>query len=193
MPFILASASPRRAELLRQLGLEFITRSAEVEEKLDNSRPLPEQLRELALHKARAVAEYSGDGLVIGADTVVVLGDKVMGKPGSEAEAREMLGRLNGRMHLVMTAVALVDPADGRVMTGLEETRVRFSTLDPEQIEAYIKTGEPMDKAGAYGIQGRGAVLVESIEGCYFNVVGLPINLLSRMLKEMGHPVYASW
>lgn len=193
MPFILASASPRRADLLRQLGLEFITRSAEVEEKLDPNQPLPAQMKELALKKARAAAEDINVGLVIGADTVVVLGNEVMGKPGSEAEAKDMLNKLSGQSHLVMTAVALVDSAEGSFLTGLETTRVKFCTLDQEEIEAYIKTGEPMDKAGAYGIQGRGAVLVEKIEGCYFNVVGLPINLLSRMLKEMGHPVYTSW
>ena len=193
MTLILASSSPRRAELLRQVGLEFLVRKPPVEEDLGRGEPLTAQLKTLALRKAQAVAQQEGGGLVIGADTVVVNGSEVMGKPRSEEEAAAMLSRLSGRAHLVLTAVAVVNADNGDCLVELEETKVHFRSLDQEEIAAYVHSGEPLDKAGAYGIQGRGAVLVERIEGCYFNVVGLPIPRLAMMLKRMGCPVHVSW
>lgn len=193
MTLILASSSPRRAELLRQIDLEFLVRTPPVEEDLDPGKPLTAQLKALALHKAQAVAQREGSGLVIGADTVVVNGSEIMVKPQTEEEAAAMLSRLSGRAHLVLTAVAVVNADNRDHLVELEETKVYFRTLDREEIAAYVQSGEPLDKAGAYGIQGRGAVLVEKIEGCYFNVVGLPIPRLVMMLKRMGYPVYASW
>lgn len=193
MTLILASASPRRADLLRQIGLEFRVRTVPIEENIITSQPLEDQIKGLALKKALAVSIKEASGLVIGADTLVVQGEEVMGKPGSDDEAFSMLERLSGQAHQVLTGVAVVNADTGEYLAEIETTRVIFRTLDREEIIAYIRSGEPLDKAGAYGIQGRGAVLVERIEGCYFNVVGLPITRLTLMLKRMGWPVHASW
>jgi len=129
--------------------------------------------------------------LVVGADTVVTLPGRVLGKPSSAAEAREMLEMLSGREHRVVTGVAVVDPAGGRSVAGAEETRVFFRNLTRAEIQAYVESGEPMDKAGAYAVQGLGALLVERIEGCYFNVVGLPLGLLAGLLGEFGYDLLA--
>lgn len=140
----------------------------------------------LALGKAREVAGRLGHGLVIGADTVVILSGATLEKPADAAEAREMLAALSGRWHEVYTGLALVDGLTGIARIGHERTRVKFRRLLPGEIEAYVGSGEPLDKAGAYGIQGLGAVLVERIEGCYTNVVGLPLARLISMLREFG-------
>lgn len=188
---VLASASPRRRELLERLGVEFRTVPAEVDE-----RPIAEQVREparlvtlLAETKAKAVAREHPRALVIGADTVVVLDGEILGKPSDAREARRMLARLSGRTHHVYTGVAVVDGESGRSESCAEVTAVTFGRLTDEQIERYVQTGEPLDKAGAYGIQGIGATLVERVEGCFFNVVGLPLFRLSRLLEAFGHPV----
>ena len=188
---ILASASPRRKELLERLGLEFRTVPAEVDE-----RPIAEGIRDperlvtaLAEAKAKAVARAHPGALVIGADTVVVLDGEILGKPSDESEARRMLSRLSGRTHHVYTGVAVVDGASGRFHVCAEVTAVTFGRLTEELIDRYVRTGEPLDKAGAYGIQGLGATLVERVEGCYFNVVGLPLFRLARLLEAFGRPV----
>lgn len=193
MQLVLASASPRRADLLRQLGLSFTIEEAAVDEEL-NPRWSPSlQVRVLALRKAVAVARKRPDCLVIGADTLVVMEGKTMGKPVSAAQAEEMLRTLSGRVHEVVTGVAVVSFEQRRAWCTWESTRVFFRLLMEEEIRAYVATGEPMDKAGAYGIQNRGAVFVERIEGCYFNVVGLPLVRLNELLVQAGFRIYNAW
>ena len=185
MDIILASQSPRRKELMGQIGLKFKVISPNVDEHMEGN-PSPAQLvEELSLRKAQAVrAGADEDDLIIAADTVVVLDGAVLGKPEDEREAFAMLSALSGNSHRVYTGVTVLQ--GDRAVTGHEETRVTFRELEPEEISHYIATGEPMDKAGAYGIQGLGAMLVSGIEGDYFNVVGLPIFRLSRILAGFG-------
>jgi septum formation protein len=185
MKLILASASPRRAQLMAQVGWEFTVRPVDIEEKLSPNLPPEEAVKELALGKALAASEK--DGLIIGADTIVVLEDKILGKPHSTEEALDMLSSLSGKQHQVITGVAVVNPQTGQHWVDAEKTKVHFRILTKEEILQYIKTEEPMDKAGAYGIQGKGALLVQGIEGCYFNVVGLPLVRLASLLKDAGY------
>ena len=186
MAMILASQSPRRRELLAQMGLtQFIIRPALGEEKADPGLTPGRLVEALSRRKAEEVAARSDPGdLVIAADTVVAVDGRILGKPRDGAQAREMLTLLSGRSHTVYTGVTV--RRDGEVLTGHEATRVRFRPLSPAEIDAYVRTGEPMDKAGAYGIQGLGALLVEGIEGDYCNVVGLPVCRLGRMLTRFG-------
>lgn len=184
---ILASQSPRRRELLGQMGFQdFEIIPAVGEEEADSSLPITEYVEQLALHKAAEVAARVNDpdAIVIGADTIVVHHDEILGKPRNQAHAFQMLSNLSGSRHMVYTGVALIQGE--RRITGHEGTKVRFCALTEQEILAYIATGEPMDKAGAYGIQGRGGLLVDSIEGDFYNVVGLPICRLSRMLAGLG-------
>ena len=190
-PFVLASQSPRRKELLRQLGWDFRVVEPEIEEKAIQGEKPGEFCRRLALDKARAVTGKFPDDIVIAADTIVVLDGEIMGKPNDEGECRAMLGALSGRSHEVMTGVAAC--SGPRWLAGVETTRVSFRGLSEPEIDAYIATGEGKDKAGAYGIQGRGALLVSSIEGCYFNVVGLPLHRLSLILGELGISLARQW
>lgn len=184
---ILASSSPRRRELLSQAGIPFTVMPADVDEENAELSGKPEQKAEqLAYMKASAVAKKAGKGLVLGADTIVVCAGEVFGKPVDRTDARRMLAALNGREHQVITGIALLDAANGTSRIGHEVTTVRFSQLLPEEIEAYIDSEEPFDKAGSYAVQGRGALMVEGIEGCYTNVVGLPLRKLYMMLKEFG-------
>lgn len=189
-PLVLASASPRRAELLRQVGIAFEVRVSDVPEEADEPGADPAAVaRTHARQKSLDVAADSPDRLVLGADTVVVLDGRALGKPADAADARRMLRELSGRTHEVITAVALAVGAECGAEVIAEEhvtTRVVFRDLSEEQVEAYVACGEPMDKAGAYGIQGRGAVLVREIEGCYFNVVGLPLSRAWEMLEGLG-------
>lgn len=182
---ILASTSPRRRALLEGLGVPFEVVGSEVDETLIDGTPV-QQARALALAKARAVAGSRSSGLVIGADTIVVVGSAVLGKPRDRREAAQMLGLLAGRRHQVITGVAVIDAANGREVVGHEETAVWIRSLKAEEIQRYVTSGEPDDKAGAYAIQGLGSLLVERIEGCYFNVVGLPLVKLDRVLGEFG-------
>lgn len=184
---VLASASPRRAALLRQLGADFVVRVSRIDENIGDP-VAPERLTtRLARKKALAVLPKLSPRLrnrvVLAADTVVSYRHHLMGKPETKAEAIRMLRILSGRTHQVITGLCLVG-ADGRTVTGCETSSVKFRRLSLEAIERYVRTGEPMDKAGAYGIQGMGALLVERVEGCYFNVVGLPLALLDRMLSK---------
>lgn len=185
VPLILASRSPRRRKLLAQLGLDFEVHPSDLDENATNHR-LPEQLVEqLALEKARAVAARFPEALTLGADTIVVLDGDVLNKPADEAEARAMLRRLSGRTHTVYTGVALVHPASQREVVDYEATQVTLAPLTDAEIDAYVATGSPLDKAGAYGIQDDyGAVFIRRIEGDYYNVVGLPLHRLYRMLRN---------
>lgn len=185
-PIILASNSPRRRELLTQIGLDFTCDPADVDERILPGEDAEAYAVRVALDKARVAAGRAGDGIVIAADTIVVLGDAILGKPADAQDAERMLGMLSGRMHRVISGLALVDAKTGKARTGAASTSVWFRDLTPARIRAYVLTGEPLDKAGAYGIQEKGALLVTKIEGCYFNVVGLPLSLLGEMLHEYG-------
>jgi septum formation protein len=191
---ILASASPRRAALLRQIGLPFrvqASRAGEDDSGRRACRESPEAYAmRLALAKAREVAGGLRGGLVIGADTVVVGHGALLGKPRDAAEAEAFLLRLAGRTHRVATGVAVVDAASGRSAAGASTTRVRMRAFDASEAARYVAGGEPLDKAGAYGIQGRGALLVEAIRGDYCTVVGLPLVLLADLLRRFGVDVW---
>lgn len=191
MELILASASPRRAELLKQVGAVFSIASSTVEEVIDPRWTATETVQALAWQKARAVAENRSHGLVLGADTIVVYQNQILGKPKTQAEAGQMLALLSGQWHEVMTGVVIID-ASGQQKDWLsvEITRVKFRKLAEQDIAAYLATGESMDKAGAYGIQGFGALLVEEIKGCYFNVVGLPLQRVAAGLHTLGVNLY---
>ena len=182
---ILASQSPRRRELLGRLLTDFQVMVDDAEEvRIPGEQP-EEMVQRLALMKAKNVAEKSGTkGLVIGADTVVTFDGKALGKPKDEEEAFSMLSQLSGREHTVFTGVAVVCGETGKTITIAEGTKVRFRDLTEEEIHAYIASGEPMDKAGAYGIQELGALMISGICGDYFNVVGLPLCRLGTLLKE---------
>ena len=185
---ILASASPRRAALLSQIGLTFEVRPSDVVEpphNIHSNNPASEVTQKLALLKATAVAQHFDDAIIIGADTLVSLDGKLLGKPTDDAEAFEMLTHLSGTCHEVVTGVALVDAGTGREIVWAEATQVYFRELQSTEITAYIASRETSDKAGAYGIQGRGAAFVRRIEGCYFNVVGLPLASLVEHFKTL--------
>ncbi|MEA2063601.1 MAG: Maf family protein [Gemmatimonadota bacterium] len=185
--FILASASPRRAELLRLVGIEHEVVPSAVDEKTGVPPEPGPHVTTLAQRKALAVYCQYPDAVVLGADTIVYHDGEILGKPAGFEDACRMVGRLAGSEHEVYTGIALAGGPDDRpVESAFEVTRVRFRPLDTGHIEAYVRTGEPMDKAGAYGIQGYGATLVESVAGCYFNVMGLPLNRLIRLLETRG-------
>lgn len=186
-PLVLASASPRRLDLLRQAGVEPAVEPADVDETPPPGAS-PESLAVgLARTKAQEVAaRHAGEALVVlGADTVVVVDGRILGKPVDVADATRMLTELSGRAHRVLTGVALVDARTGRTVDGLARTDVRMRHLDADEVAAYVATGEPLDKAGAYGIQGRAAVFIEGIDGDYTNVVGLPLPLVDVLLRQL--------
>lgn len=193
MQIVLASQSPRRSELLKQLGLDFIVKTSDIDESNSMGLEAAELVLYLASEKARIVAaQIAGDSrfgekfIVIGADTVVVREGVILGKPKDWNDAFYMLKSLQGSWHDVMTGIAVIDVQNSKYTKSVEVTHVKMKELDDQTIRAYIDTGESLDKAGAYGIQGLGAVLVERIDGCYFNVVGLPISKLSDILKNYG-------
>ena len=184
---ILASASPRRAALLSQIGLTYDVHPSDAVEPSHHvyaDKTASEVTQELALLKAASVAQHYDNGLVIGADTLVALDGKLLGKPADNAEALAMLTALSNISHEVVTGVALIDASSGREHVWSETTQVYFRKLKDTEITAYIESGEPSDKAGAYGIQGRGAAFVRRVEGCYFNVVGLPLASLVEYLSD---------
>lgn len=183
---ILASASPRRRALLAQVGYSFTFESADVDESVILGETPEAHTARLAREKACVVALRTRKGIVLAADTVVVVDDIILGKPTGRQDAVRMLSLLSGRKHTVVSGVAVLDAATGGMDVRNSATGVWFRPLSRHEIESYVATGEPLDKAGAYGIQGRGAVLVERIEGCYFNVVGLPISLVATMLAAFG-------
>lgn len=184
---ILASASPRRKELLQQVGIPFVVQPSEVDETGILLEGSPEsKVEKLAYEKAADVAARNTSGLVLGADTIVEYENEIFGKPVDKEDAFRMLSILQGKKHSVITGIALIDCSTGICQKSHEITGVTFAKLTDSEIEAYIATGEPYDKAGAYAIQGVGALLVEGINGCYSNVVGLPIMRLRKMLKKFG-------
>ncbi len=209
---ILASQSPRRAQLLELIGLAFEVEPADVDETYPPGEPPQEHARRLAVEKACVVAQRRPDALVIGSDTVVVVEGELLGKPADAEQALAMLLRLQGREHEVHTGIAVAAPLEGvnpardaapagvllpieaptpglpgtNVVAGVETVRVKFRAFDEATARAYIATGEPMDKAGAYGIQGYGATIVECIEGDYFAVMGLPIGRMLGLMQQMG-------
>jgi len=185
-PLVLASASPRRKQLLEMLGIPVIVRPSHIPEVHDPSEDPAAYVERLARGKAEAVAAELGDpaAMVLGADTTVALEHHLLEKPADADDAVRMLRTLQGRTHEVLTAVALV--AGGRTRHAVDVTRVTFRAADDDYLRAYVATGEPMDKAGAYGIQGYGAALVERVEGDFFGVMGLPLRLVLRLMEEAG-------
>ena len=185
MDIVLASQSPRRRELLERLGLPFRTLVPDIDERMDRPLPPAELVAVISAEKARAAQALAGpEAIVIAADTVVALDGAVLGKPAGEADAARMLSALAGRTHHVYTGLTVL--RGERVRTVSEETAVTFRPLTEQEIAAYVRTGEPLDKAGAYGIQGYGALLVEGIRGDYYNVMGLPVCRLGLLLGELG-------
>ncbi len=182
MKILLASASPRRKELLEKIGWEFTTISSAVDENIEENRPIP-LVKTLAEKKAGYFASTHPHHLIIGADTVVAIDDEILGKPRDREDARSMLKTLSGRWHQVYTGVSLI--YRGRQKTFYEETRVKMYPLSEEDLNDYLATGESQGKAGAYAIQGQGALLVKQIQGDYYNVVGLPIARLKREIRSM--------
>ena len=181
-PLILASGSPRRREILETMGLSFVVEASDADESFSGAPQ--EMVIELSRRKAQAVAARHRDGLVLAADTLVYDGS-VLGKPGTPERAAQMLAALSGKWHSVFTGLALMDAATGRTISRVCETRVHFVEMTQEEIRDYVSSGEPLDKAGAYGIQGRGGMFVDRIEGSYSNVVGLPMTTLREMLQEI--------
>ena len=187
MKLILASASPRRAEILRSAGLPFSVLSSAVDETPVPTESPQDLVRRLALAKAELVAARAlGPAIVIAADTVVVLEGAILGKPRTSEDARQMLEKLSGRTHTVMTGVTLIRLPDVERREFIETTQVHFASISNEEIVKYLSSGEPFDKAGAYAIQGLGGRFIPRIDGCYFNVVGLPLSRLCKELAELG-------
>lgn len=185
---ILASSSPRRQELLRQIGLEFEIIVPDCDEFIDDSIPIEKAIQKTAYEKAKCVVDkfpVRDNSIIISADTIVV-GEHVLGKPGSCDKAIEMLEKLSGRLHYVITGICIYDSESNQYITDYEKTTVKMTAMTKEQIISYVNTGEPIDKAGAYGIQGKGGLYIEKIDGCYYNVVGLPLNRLRIMLDKLN-------
>ena len=187
MNLILASQSPRRRELLGLTGLDFIVRVADIDETMDPGKAPFEEVARVSRLKALAVSREPGD-VVIAADTIVVCEGKMLGKPRDESDAFRILSLLSGRTHEVMTGMTVL--RDEEIVTHTEVTKIHFRELHPEEIRAYIATGEPMDKAGAYGIQGGAALFADQMEGDYYNVMGLPVCRLAMILRSLGLPVW---
>ncbi|MBU2954528.1 Maf family protein [Marinobacter sp. F3R08] len=188
---ILASASPRRGELLQQIGLSFRTCPADIDETPEADETPEHYVERLAREKALSVAEGAPECLVLGSDTSVVLDGQILGKPSDPTDASETLARLSGATHHVMTAVALA--FEGQCQSVLVITEVRFRQLPEAEIEAYVASGEPMDKAGSYGIQGLGGIFVDELRGSYSAVVGLPLQETAALLAGAGYPVWKNW
>jgi septum formation protein len=183
---VLASASPRRRELLENMGLKFSVDPAETDEIQPHSLKPADLAKALSLRKAKAAAARHADSIIIAADTLGVLDGAILGKPSDAGHACSMLAALSGRCHSVITGFTVIDTATGRAITRAVETKVYFRKISRAEIAGYVKTGEPLDKAGAYAIQGLGALLVEKIEGDYYNVIGLPLCALAGVLRRFG-------
>ena len=182
---ILASGSPRRREILSELNIPFQVIPSDAEEIIEENCPPYLTVERLSLLKAADVAKTQNkNALVIGADTVVVLDGEILTKPKDAEDARRMLSLLSGREHSVLTGISVVRCSDAKAVSVFEETKVHFGPISEEEIERYVASGEPLDKAGAYGIQGLGSLFTQKIDGDYFNVVGLPVFRLAKLLKE---------
>ncbi len=188
---ILASSSPRRIELLKQFGIEFEVIPSNVDESIDQSLSVEENVMQLAKKKAQEVfnklGEDSKQSLVIAADTVVFVEGVILGKPSNEDEAFWMLRKISGKWHTVYTGVCIIDGPSERILVEYEKSNVYIKQMSDEEILSYISTKEPFDKAGAYAIQGFGSLIVERIEGCFYNVVGLPLYKVNIMLQKLGY------
>ncbi len=188
-PIILASHSPRRKELLHQIGVQFVSDPTDVDERMHPGESPEDYAVRVSQDKAQTAARRTKTGIIIAADTIVVLDDQVLGKPVDARDAERMLGMLSGKVHLVISGLTVMDAVTGKTETRTSVTKVWFRSLSPDEVASYVASREPLDKAGAYGIQGKGALLVERIEGCYFNVVGLPLAMLGEMLLDFGFKV----
>jgi len=190
MKIILASTSPRRAEILREAGIAFEILGAQIDETALTGETAPEMVARLAEAKARAAAAQMDAGkrecIIVGADTTVEMNGEILGKPRDPAHAREMLAKLSGRTHHVLTGIFLLRLPGNATRASVENSAVKFAPLSENEIDAYVVTGEPLGKAGAYGIQGLAGRYISGIEGCYFNVVGLPLARLYALLRELG-------
>lgn len=185
MAIILASKSPRRQELLKLLGVDFTIHTADIDETMDPDLPPEQEVARVGAEKAKAVAASCGtDDIIIAADTIVVIDGQILGKPKSTADAVRMLNLLSGRRHEVMTGLTVLH--GGSIQSRVVRTGIEFRTLSDREIDAYVATGEPMDKAGAYGIQGRASIFVRHLDGDYFCVMGLPLCPLAEMLRACG-------
>ena len=185
---ILASGSPRRSEILTSVGWEFEKQVADIDEtELPNEKP-DDYVRRLAREKARAVAVNYADALVLGADTIVVIDENIIGKPKDLSDAKRMLEMLSGKWHEVLTGIAIVKVSanERRVKSGVQKTRVKFAELSGAEISYLVEKGEPLDKAGAYAVQAQAALFIEEINGDYWNVVGLPVNLVYKTVNSFG-------
>lgn len=189
---ILASGSPRRAEILNSVGWQFTKQVADVDESVRQDEMPENYVQRLAQEKAEAVAALQKDALVLGADTTVLIDDEIIGKPLDFADARRMLEKLSGNWHEVLTGVALVkvQSPESKVQSretvvGIQRTRVKFAAMSDAEIEFLIEKGEPLDKAGAYAVQAQAALFIEGIEGDYWNVVGLPVHLVYELMREI--------
>lgn len=194
---ILASASPRRKDLLKQIGLEFEAYPADIDENSLGYMDAGKYAEEMSRRKALMVAkDFYGatdeEHLILGADTTVEIDGTILGKPEDYDDAVRMLESIQGKWHRVITGITLVNAKNREVLTDSEITRVKIRSMTPEMIQAYLRTGESLDKAGAYGAQGYGSLIVERVEGCFFNVIGLPIYKLSRLLEQQGFKML-SW
>jgi septum formation protein len=184
---ILASASPRRSKLLKALNIDFEIIPADIEENIDEDNFSPELIEKLALEKAQHIAaKIDYPAVIVGADTVVVIDDHILGKPTDDKDAFQMLSKLSGRTHKVISAIAVIDNQLNIEKTDHVISEVTFREISPEEIKKYIKTGEPADKAGAYAIQGIGSCFITAISGCYENIVGISISKLAEMLNPLG-------
>lgn len=183
LPLILASGSPRRRELLDLMGLTYTVETPDVDESF-SGRP-SETVMEISRRKAAAVAARHSDSIIIAADTLV-FADGALGKPHTPERAKEMLRSLAGNWHHVYTGITVINTRSGRILRNVDKTRVHLVPMTEQEIDAYVATGEPLDKAGAYGIQGMGGMFVDRIDGSYSNVVGLPMSMLRTMLEQVG-------
>ena len=185
MDIILASKSPRRREILENTKVRFSVKESQIDEIIKVNESPKETVMRLAYEKALEVANSNKDSLVIGADTIVVINEQILGKPKNEEEAYNMIKLLSGKTHYVITGFALINLSLNKKVIDCEVSQVTFKELSEECIKDYINTKESLDKAGAYGIQGYGGAFIEGINGCYYNVVGLPLNLLNKMLRKV--------
>ena len=189
---ILASASPRRARLLRLLDIPFEIAPSNINEELDTILPPAEHVREIAQRKTQAVAQRFDCAIILGADTVVALENAIFGKPNDAKHAEDMLARLSGKTHQVYTGLALTDTETGQTLTDVAMTSVTMRVLSAEDISRYVATGDSLDKAGAYGAQGRASAFIQSVSGCFYNVVGLPLACFWRLYHRLvGQSLWA--
>lgn len=186
MEIVLASASVRRRELLEKIGLRFSVDSSEYPEDVRFELKPSERAKQVSAEKARAVAASHGNALIIAADTFIVSRGRVLGKPRSQEEAKRMLKALSGHSHVAITGFTILDATNSKTLSRAVQTRVYMRKLGESEIDSYVSSGEPLDKAGAYAIQGLGSVLIDKIEGDYYNVVGLPLSALVQALKSFG-------